>query len=326
MSEYDKTNEAVNSALARLSNIWESFPEYLRPNAESFKKNLIIGKVPHSYQLPSLYPHLKRDYISVLKKGYTQFKIPDLIYIDYETGIIHIDERMHIASNEVFEDFLAYSVGCSTFGKPKVISAPEYDEEERAVTDKYIDYTCEIPPSQDKTYIVRRGFRRKLYFQDELSGGGKYISDLPPKGGLPNMDQYDNLNTIFPSAFQIITRALLNREGDIKLLTSSLQSGKFYQADISPEYPNLSRVLYLLSHLMEDTPWPVFDALINGNTKESERSLHDALLVDRKEFLLGHLLNALKVDGEIVSNFENKLAMKAYIDKQLEYLKKARQN
>lgn len=298
----------------------------MRPDIEAFKAGLVIGGVPRKYPIPILYNDLKPEHKKRLKEAYDAFPMPEDTFTDHETGKTYISENMFVNTPEqVLEDFLAYQVGCFSYMKGQIIEGKSFDEEEAQTANLYMQEFCERIPNQKDIYIVRRGFERRLFFNDGTDRG-KYIADLPPKGGANNEDEISLLNHIYPQAFSIITRAVMNRNGNIEALGKNIEEGKFYPTDFAYDSPNFSLRFYILSHFMANNPWPIFDSLLNGNTAETNRLLHDGLEKDVQGNIFQFLIDGLVADERLIQKFKMTKDIEAFIEEQVKLYWKTKLN
>lgn len=319
MPERAKNLEIAKQTVDNLNNrIWKHFPEFMRPDVEAFKANLIIGDVPKRLPMPTLYDGLKPEYAKEIKTQFDQFQMPEDTYTDHETGKTYISDYIFTLPQPLIEDFFAFQVG--TFSNMKDqnrINGRDFDKDDSKLVRVYTTELCDIPPPQDKLFITRRGFERRLFFDDGTTQG-KYLSDIPPKGGVQNLDQYPYLDLIYPTAFSVMTRALLNRNDDMKEFVNDLGKGSFFLHDFLGDNLNFSFQFYVITHFMDNNPWPIFDALLSGNTRETERLFHESLKRDEPDAnLLQTLLDVLIFDEQIVQDFQRKMILQSNMVKQI---------
>ena len=325
MSERAKNLELAKSTVDKLNKVWVKFPDFMQPDVKSFKEGLVIGYLPKKLPVPPFYPDLKPEYVENLKHSFDSFQMPESSYTDHETGKTFISDDLFNASPKILEDFLAYQAGSFTFMQDNRINGADFDQEELFLSDMCLKEICTKIPLQKDVYILRRGFERRLYFDDK-TGQGKYLTDLPPKGDLDNPEQYNLLNTIYPEAFSIITRTALNRNGDMSTVNKSIKEGKFIFGDFAGDNLNYSLRFFILSHFMDNNPWPLFDALSNGNTKETERLLHESLKEDHDGKLLQFLVDGLAADEYFFQEFKMNLDVMKFIEDQVKQYWKAKLN
>lgn len=325
MSERAKNLELAKSTVDKLNKVWMKFPDFMQPDIKSFKAGLVIGDIPNKLPVPPFYQGLKPDYAENLRQAFDSFPMPESSYTDHETGKTYINDDLFNTSPKILEDFIAYQAGTFTFMQGHRVNGADFDQEESFLSDVYLKEICTNIPSQKDIYILRRGFERRLYFDDK-TGQGKYIADLPPKGDLDNPDQYNLLNTIYPEAFSIITRTALNRNGDMSAVTKSIEEGKFIFGDFAGDNLNFSLRFFILSHFMDNNPWPLFDSLLNGDTKETERLFHDSLKEDHSGNLLQFLVDGLSVDEYYLQEFKMNMDVMNFVEDQVKKYWKAKLN
>jgi len=78
---------------------------------------------------------------------------------------------------------------------------------------------------------------------------------------------------------------------------------------------------------MDNNPWPIFDALLTGNTVETDRLMHEALTVDvGDESLFKFLIKGWIVDLTMIQQFKKKVDIGQFLEKQIKQYWNFRKN
>jgi len=244
MSEKPKYLEIACQKIDKLDKVWQQFPEFMQPDIKAFKESLVIDNFPSKVSHPPLYTGLKPKYRDGIDQLYDSFEVADASYTDHETGKTYLYSDLFSSSERLLEDFLSFQVGSFMYFTKKKIDGVFFDDEEIEVSNGYKGEFCAEVPAREDTFIVRSGFGRRLFFNDG-SEKGQLIADLPPKGNIIEQRQFEIIDEFFPQAFSLMTRGALNRNGDVKELLKTIESGKIFGEDLLRDGPNFCLGIYI---------------------------------------------------------------------------------